>query len=178
MDVSTIFIFFALIILIFLYVAYPFYRKINGMYDVSPSPKYANQNCQRDLAKLLIDRDILLSDLDELELDFRIGKVTENNYSTRRSEILQNGAVLLHLIDETGLTNEIQDSNLVGITLHVNETESGNKCYPIEDEYEKMIDQRRRNRYETTSGFCPKCGRPLQKSDRFCPKCGSFFCEE
>lgn len=37
---------------------------------------------------------------------------------------------------------------------------------------ESIISARRQARQEKASGFCPKCGKPVQKSDRFCPKCG------
>jgi len=41
------------------------------------------------------------------------------------------------------------------------------------DSIEDQIAARRRAREEKSVGFCPKCGRPLQKSDKFCPKCGT-----
>ncbi len=37
---------------------------------------------------------------------------------------------------------------------------------------ELLISARRQARHEKASGFCPNCGKPVQKSDRFCPKCG------
>ena len=40
------------------------------------------------------------------------------------------------------------------------------------DELEVLIANRRRSRNEKASGFCPRCGGPLQKSDQFCSKCG------
>ncbi len=41
------------------------------------------------------------------------------------------------------------------------------------DEMEALIASRRRERPEKTAGFCPRCGKPVQKLDRFCPKCGT-----
>jgi hypothetical protein len=41
-----------------------------------------------------------------------------------------------------------------------------------DDDLEALIASRRRERSEKTAGFCPQCGRAVQKSDRFCPKCG------
>jgi hypothetical protein len=40
-------------------------------------------------------------------------------------------------------------------------------------ELERLIADRRQARSEKSSGFCPHCGKPVQKSDRFCPKCGT-----
>jgi hypothetical protein len=41
------------------------------------------------------------------------------------------------------------------------------------DELEEMIAMRKRQRKESAAGFCPRCGKPAQKSDRFCSKCGT-----
>lgn len=42
-----------------------------------------------------------------------------------------------------------------------------------DDDLEVLLANRRRARQDKAAGFCPKCGGPLQKSDRFCPKCGA-----
>jgi rubrerythrin len=41
-----------------------------------------------------------------------------------------------------------------------------------DDDMESMIAARRKGRKEKSSGFCPKCGKPVMASDRFCPSCG------
>ena len=41
-----------------------------------------------------------------------------------------------------------------------------------DDEVEVQLANRKRSRQDKSAGFCPQCGRPVQKSDRFCPKCG------
>jgi len=43
-----------------------------------------------------------------------------------------------------------------------------------EDEVLETLIAIRRGAHQTKGGgFCPRCGRPVQKSDRFCPKCGA-----
>lgn len=37
---------------------------------------------------------------------------------------------------------------------------------------EARIAARRQARQEKAGGFCPHCGKPVQKSDKFCPRCG------
>ena len=41
------------------------------------------------------------------------------------------------------------------------------------DELEAQIAARRRSRQEKSAGFCPNCGKPVQKSDQFCSRCGT-----
>jgi predicted amidophosphoribosyltransferase len=41
-----------------------------------------------------------------------------------------------------------------------------------DDDIESMIVARRKGRKEKSSGFCPKCGKPVTATDRFCPSCG------
>ncbi len=41
------------------------------------------------------------------------------------------------------------------------------------DALEDLIAARKRQRNESAAGFCPRCGRPVQKSDKFCSRCGA-----
>jgi hypothetical protein len=51
--------------------------------------------------------------------------------------------------------------------------QNGNGLANSDDDLEHQIANRRRSRKEKTGGFCPKCGKPIQMSDKFCPKCGA-----
>lgn len=50
---------------------------------------------------------------------------------------------------------------------------NGNGVSVPDDDIERQIASRRRAQPEKAGGFCPKCGKPIQKSDQFCPKCGA-----
>ena len=41
-----------------------------------------------------------------------------------------------------------------------------------DDDLEALIASRKAGRKEKSGGFCPKCGKPILRSDRFCPHCG------
>lgn len=41
------------------------------------------------------------------------------------------------------------------------------------NDLEEMIAVRKRQRQEPSAGFCPKCGKAVQKSDLFCGRCGT-----
>jgi hypothetical protein len=44
-----------------------------------------------------------------------------------------------------------------------------------EDDIEAMVAARRQTCQEKAGGFCPKCGRPVAKSDSFCSRCGAHL---
>ena len=48
---------------------------------------------------------------------------------------------------------------------------SGNREVSDED-LEELLAARRAARKEKSGGFCPKCGKPVLRTDRFCPHCG------
>jgi hypothetical protein len=54
-----------------------------------------------------------------------------------------------------------------------NQGTNGNGNGKSKDELEEIIASRKRARKESAAGFCPRCGKPVQKSDKFCSKCGS-----
>ncbi len=110
--------------------------------------------------------------------------------------MLRLGVTVLKQIDEFCDHPQGQMGQLLGANLPVSastigkqgmtddgQLAAGNKCVPPdigvrtlgleEDDLEGMIMERRRARQEITRGFCPKCGRAIQKSDRFCPRCGT-----
>jgi len=41
------------------------------------------------------------------------------------------------------------------------------------DQLEDLIAARKRERKESAAGFCPHCGKPVQKSDKYCARCGA-----
>ena len=41
-----------------------------------------------------------------------------------------------------------------------------------DEDLEELVAARRTARKDRSAGFCPKCGKPVLRSDRFCPACG------
>ena len=48
---------------------------------------------------------------------------------------------------------------------------SGNRDVS-DDDLEDLVASRRAARKEKSAGFCPKCCKPILRTDRFCPHCG------
>ena len=192
MDISALFFTLAILILVGMYLYAPFTQR--GGRRVTEE--------EHELSALMAERDRVLNSLQELDFDFKLGKIPEEDYPTQRANLLQKGADILRKIDD--LTSEdrsdlhredaktAKDSsrhkeNLRDLSSSAIQSaearieraiaarradSSVKKPKPSDDEIESMISARRRSRKNKSAGFCPKCGKPVMTTDRFCPSCG------
>jgi hypothetical protein len=119
-----------------------------------------------ELSSLLAERDRVLSSLQELDFDFNLGKIPEDEYPAQRTSLLQKGADILRKID--GLT---ENNSLPHEGAKTPEMPQA-KDKLTDESMESMIAARRKSRKGSFDGFCPKCGKPVMANDRFCPSCG------
>ena len=129
---------------------------------------------EHELSTLLAERERTISSLQELDSDYSLGKVPDEDYPTQRANLLQRGADILRKLDELTLQKP-QDDTDVRIERALasrRRNGSGKNQAPTDDDIESMISSRRRARKEKSAGFCPKCGKPAMASDKFCPACG------
>lgn len=144
----------------------------------------------REVSSLMAERDRIINALQELDFDFKLGKIPDEDYPVQRAELLQTGAGVLkkldHIIPKQAygeeLPNEIQESISAESRLEqaaAARQEDGSirakakKSGPItDDEIESMLAARRKTRKTQSAGFCPRCGKPVLTSDLFCPNCG------
>ena len=54
---------------------------------------------EHELSSLMAERDRVVNSLQELDFDFQLGKVPEEDYPTQRANLLQKGADILRKID-------------------------------------------------------------------------------
>jgi len=172
MDIGSLFLILALFILVGLFVSRPFIEK----------KATAVTKDEHDLSTLLAEKDRTLTALQELEFDSTLGKIPEEDYPAQRELLLQRGVEVLRRLD--ALQGQAVSDNaekrleaaIAARRASLSATPSGggngNGTHP-DDLVEALIAARRRNRQGKAAGFCHKCGRPLQQSDRFCPKCGT-----
>jgi zinc-ribbon domain len=175
MDIGSIFLILALLIPVVLFIARPLIER--KATSVSPE--------EQDLSTLLAERDRVVTTLQELDLDFNLGKIPAEDYPTQRVALLQHGADILRQLDtyqpisqavtaEDRLEAAIAARRLSLEGSPAAARKNGNGVPPVpDDDLEQQIASRRRTRIEKAGGFCPKCGRPIQVSDHFCPKCGA-----
>jgi hypothetical protein len=175
MDIGSIFLILAILIPVVIYISRPIMERS------AASVNYA----EHDLSTLLAERDQVVVTLQELDDDYNLGKIPPEIYPTQRLTLLQNGADILRKIDAykmtpaTGTAEDRLEAAILVRQLTSDSTQdsirkNGNAVPPVpDDDLEQKIASRRRLRQGKAGGFCPKCGRPVQKVDRFCPKCGA-----
>jgi hypothetical protein len=178
MDIGSIFLILGLLVLVGLFVARPLIER----------SAVAVSQQEHELSALMAERDQVLNALQELDFDFKLGKIPEDEYPAQRAALLQHGAEVLRKLDayqpaplseaaEDRLEQAIARRRADAAAMPRNGAGSRLKVSAVaaaqEDDLEALIATRRRERTEKAAGFCSQCGAPLQQSDHFCPKCGS-----
>ena len=60
---------------------------------------------EHELSALMAERDRVINSLQELDFDFKLGKIPEEDYPTQRASLLQKGADILRKIDSFAPTS-------------------------------------------------------------------------
>jgi hypothetical protein len=192
MDLGSIFLVFTVVLLVGLYISRPFIDRQRASLS---TPVIPNENRDQENSALMAEYDRVLNTLQEMDFDYVLGKIPDEDYHQQRTFILQSGADLLRQLD----TSRQQSS---GLSTSENSLSRGESLPSAEDrleaaiaarradspvhqpapvivangpndDLEALISLRRGARQGKAAGFCPKCGKPVQVSDRFCPKCGA-----
>ena len=127
---------------------------------------------EHELSALMAERERTLSALQELDFDYKLGKVPEEDYPTQRANMLQKGAEILKRIDELTpqkAQDDMDDQIERAIKYRRRKTDPNRIT---DDEIESLVAHRRKGRTTKAAGFCPKCGRVVMVADKFCPSCG------
>jgi hypothetical protein len=130
---------------------------------------------EHELSALLAERERTLSALQELDFDYKLGKVPEEDYPTQRVSLLQKGVEILKRIDELTLSQDHRDNEADierAIASHRKKMAAQNIT---DDDIESMILKRRKNRITNRSSFCSNCGKAVMAPDKFCPSCGKVL---
>ena len=176
MDIGSILLLLALLVLIGLFIA----RPLIDREAVEVSPEEDRQ--EHEISTLLAERDRVLTALHELDFDNALGKIPKQDYPAQRALLLQQGADVLRKLDEydqvapaNDMEARIEQAIAERRAISVSQLEAVPESVLVrdaDDVVEVQLANRRRTRQDKSAGFCPQCGRPIQKSDRFCPKCG------
>jgi hypothetical protein len=144
MDLGSIFLGLALALIVAVILARPFFE--HAALGVSDR--------ERQLSMAQAERDRILNRLQELEMDFAMGKVIRSDYEGERRRLMQQGADVLREIDD----------------LRVADIPAG-QAQSFEARIEVAVASAR-SRVQLSGGFCPNCGAPIRAGDQFCTRCG------
>ena len=166
MDLSAILLLIALLLGVGLYLAAPL------IFDSKP---HSVKEESAEISSLMAERDRVINSLQELDFDFRLGKIPNEDYPPQRAELLQKGADILRKLDAI-LPQQISDEE---VEKRIERAAAARRAdaaiqteLPSDDEVESMLAARRKARKGKSSGFCPKCGKAVLVTDQFCANCG------
>ncbi len=168
MDIGAILLLLALLVGVGLYLAAPLMNK---------HTRRVTEESQEG-STLLAERDRVINSLQELDFDFKLGKIPDEDYPAQRTELLQKGADVLKKLDtlkavsSPGPDAEVRLEKAVAARRADSAAEAAKPEPVSDDEIESMLAARRKERNAKSSGFCPRCGKPVLVSDKFCPNCG------
>jgi lipopolysaccharide biosynthesis regulator YciM len=165
MELPAIFFSLAVLILVGIYLYAPFMER---------RARRVTEE-EHELSALMAERDRVINSLQELDFDFKLGKIPEEDYPVQRSTLLQKGADILRQIDMLApqvTSTPDTEARLERAIAARRADASLAKVEVSDDDLESMISSRRRSRTNKSAGFCPKCGKPVMVTDRFCPSCG------
>jgi zinc ribbon protein len=165
MELTAIFFSLAVLILVGLFLYAPF------------TEQRARQVTEEEheLSALMAERDRVITSLQELDFDFRLGKIPEDDYPAQRASLVQKGADILRKIDSfasQSVSAVDTEARLEKAIAARRADGAATKPELTDDDVESMISTRRKSRKDRSAGFCPKCGKAVMVTDRFCPSCG------
>lgn len=115
----------------------------------------------RTRSRLLAEKERLLTVLRELDFDYSLGKIPEEDYPSQRDDLVRQGAEVMKKLDE-----------IPGVILPIPAPDKGEPANVSDEDIEDLIAKRRSGRNGKAGGFCPSCGKATLASDHFCPNCG------
>ena len=174
MELGAILLILALSSLVALFVAQPFLER--RTFKMVSAEEHTS-------SALMAERDRLIGALQELDFDNTLGKIPAEDYPIMRAQLLTQAADILRKLDELtpsskqGRVQRTLAEERVEAEIAARREdaaiETKVKTSGDDDDIEELLAARRAARKEKTAGFCPKCGKPLMKSDKFCPACGN-----
>ena len=168
MDVGTILLLLAMLVLVAGFIFRPFR---DGGPDVWEE--------DIELSELLSERERILDALVELDFDNELGKVPEEIYLPQRKYLLDTGAEVIKKLEE----DYQADADDAAIESQVAARRSKiDELVDEDDPLEKMISKRRKKsaspkkqaaKGSSKAKLCTECGSSLKPGDQFCTSCGS-----
>ncbi len=165
MELGSIFLILAVFIIVGMYLYLPFTTRTRKLSTTE----------MHDISALKAERDRVINSLQELDFDFKLGKIPAEDYPEQRVELLKRGAEILRKLDELeprAASARNAESRIETAAAAKRADASSAAAEISDDDLEAMIAARRKQHKSKSAGFCPSCGKPVLTADNFCPSCG------
>lgn len=165
MELGSIFLVLAVLVIVSIYLYAPLTQRGRRM----------TADNSHEISALKAERDRVINSLQELDFDFKLGKIPAEDYPDQRAELLQKGADILRKLDELAPASSAgaNAESRIEKAAAARRADSSMQAVAVnDDDIEAMIAARRKQHKSKSAGFCPKCGKPVLVTDRFCPSCG------
>lgn len=179
MDAGSILLGLALLIVVAVFVLRPLVEKSGAR--ATHARSNAKENGTREV--LLRQRDAIYAAIRELDFDFRLGKISEEDYRPQREQLALQGVAILKQLDalspngDATLEGEIEAE--IARRRRKRTGPSGQRATPqqadlSDAEIEAQIRAlRRKSTTSPVASACPRCGTATAPEDRFCRNCGA-----
>lgn len=174
MDIGSILLLLALIVVVGAFVASPLRSRQH---------RHTPDEENIEISELLAERERILDALAELDFDNEMGKVPDELYPLQREALVKRGAAVLKLLDERlpaaskPETVEAEASRPAAAE-RAEEAVAARRAAAADDPVEALILARKVAKSpdiaknDANGKFCPNCGAQIKPGDRFCPVCG------
>ena len=165
MELGSLFLILAVLVVVGIYIYAPFTSRA----------KRARTSESHEVSALKAERDRVINSLQELDFDFKLGKIPAEDYPEQRAALLQKGSDILRKLDEISPVSASAsnvEARIEKAAAAKRADSSAAESQISDDDLESMIAARRKEHKSKSAGFCPKCGKPVLVTDKFCPSCG------
>jgi hypothetical protein len=173
MDIGSLFVFLAILLIVGLFVSRPLFE----------NRSVAVSQVEHRYSALMADRDRILDSIRELDMDREMGKLPADLYTSQRADLVRQGADVLRQLDDLqAIDPKFQDDRQLEQALAApvevppqipSPEDSTADANSFDHDLENMVSARRQGRSVKAAGFCHKCGNPVHQLDRFCSRCGA-----
>jgi hypothetical protein len=155
MDIGSLLIVLAIIVLGGAYLAWPLLRRAG----------LPASGQQKKLSSLEAERDRILAIISEMDMDHAMGKIEAQDFEAQRGDLMRRGAAILREIDALGEAPGSASPPSQAMPEHVAEE-------ALDARLEQEVARLRQSMAQQALGHCPQCGQMVLASDLFCSHCG------
>lgn len=138
-------------------------------YPLFTAPREELAETPDALDSLLSQRDAEYDAIRDLDFDFQMGKLSQNDYATMREKYKGRAAVALQQIDAIG-----GNGADTPVEEQVTQLRATKRAAPAADDaIEREIARLRAGKSAASELRCANCGTPYHAGDEFCAKCGN-----